>query len=638
MSVGLVRARIAISVVALAAPLLGALPAGAASGSIPSPGPRATATPRPASTSSAVTTAETSYLALAPSTAMAAETVKATGKLPDAVARPVSVQRKKGADWVTVAETTSSSTGSYATTFRARSVGGYAMRVKAPSVTIKGRLHPTVKGSPITLDVVAQSGSVALPDSLVEGQSGTATVAFSPVRPGRKVSLQVDRSGTWESVAVGTQSSSGNATFPLSAGAPGSYSYRARAAAASGAATYFSPARTLKVTSTPPPPPTTLAAGQTLTKGQLLRSPNKQYEAYMQDDGNFVVYQVGVKALWASNTGTPGSSIVMQTDGNLVVYQPDGRPVWSSNTAPSSNDRLALQDDGNLVLYSRGGVPLWASRGGRNAFAEDTLPTSGTLSAGQALWSHGGQYQAIVQDDGNFVVYKPGTGALWDTRTGNGTAGSSLVMQSDGNLVLYQPGRGAVWSSDTNPSSNGRLVMQDDGNLVIYASAGAVWASRDGKITSGPSQYGTWPGTSGPKAASQYYGYPYPNASQCTAGGSCVPDSWRFYQGQCTSWVAYRLSQMNGFSFDNYYGGKGLWGDASQWADRAGTLGIAVNGTPKVGSVAWYSGHVAYVEKVNSATSVDISEMNYDYGNGFRIRTITTSSGWPRGFIHIHDR
>jgi surface antigen len=63
---------------------------------------------------------------------------------------------------------------------------------------------------------------------------------------------------------------------------------------------------------------------------------------------------------------------------------------------------------------------------------------------------------------------------------------------------------------------------------------------------------------------------------------------------------------------------------------------------PAVGSVAWYSsgqfGHVAYVERVNSPTSIVISEMNYDFGNGFWVHTITTSSGWPTAFIHIHDR
>src|SRR5665213_58315 len=148
---------------------------------------------------------------------------------------------------------------------------------------------------------------------------------------------------------------------------------------------------------------------------------------------------------------------------------------------------------------------------------------------------------------------------------------------------------------------------------------------------------GQWPGTSGPGAANSQYGYPYANPPACTDGGACLTDAWDFYQGQCTSWVAYRLNQLNGIAFNNNYGGR-HWGNAEDWGGTAEALGIAVNGTPSVGSVAWYSsGHVAYVEEVRSPTSVVISEMNYDYDNGFRVRTITPSSGWPTDFIHIHD-
>ena len=123
-------------------------------------------------------------------------------------------------------------------------------------------------------------------------------------------------------------------------------------------------------------------------------------------------------------------------------------------------------------------------------------------------------------------------------------------------------------------------------------------------------------------------------------GGACVADKWYFYRGQCTSWLAYRLSQLNGFAFSNYYGGQGRWGNADNWGPQARRLGIAVNTAPALGSIAWYSsGHVAYVEQVRSPTSIVISEMNYDGDNGFRVQSITPTSGyWPTGFIHIHDR
>jgi surface antigen len=154
---------------------------------------------------------------------------------------------------------------------------------------------------------------------------------------------------------------------------------------------------------------------------------------------------------------------------------------------------------------------------------------------------------------------------------------------------------------------------------------------------------GHWPGPAGTRAAARVYGYPSPHPPACTDGGQCVADKWNFYRGQCTSWVAYRLNERSGIAFTNQYGGQGRWGDAVRWGHMAKKLGITVNTTPTVGAIAWYAattpapdGHVAYVEKVNSATSFVMSEMNYDADNGFWVHTITKSTGdWPTEFIHF---
>jgi hypothetical protein len=113
-----------------------------------------------------------------------------------------------------------------------------------------------------------------------------------------------------------------------------------------------------------------------------------------------------------------------------------------------------------------------------------TLSAGQTLASGQALWSTDGQYEAVMQADGNFVVYPAGGAAKWDTQTG--TRGSTITMQTDGNLVVYAPGgQQALWSSSTAPSSGDSLVMQTDGNLVVYSSSGAIWDYGSGKLTSG---------------------------------------------------------------------------------------------------------------------------------------------------------
>jgi surface antigen len=146
------------------------------------------------------------------------------------------------------------------------------------------------------------------------------------------------------------------------------------------------------------------------------------------------------------------------------------------------------------------------------------------------------------------------------------------------------------------------------------------------------------------------YGYPYPNAPDCNeqTGASCVTDQWGFVEGQCHSWVAYRLNELNaaelnGATFDNTYGQPAgdTWGDAWEWGTSAANAGIVVDDTPGLGAVAWWSqngGHVAYVEAVNDDGTVTVSEMNHDLHNGFDFATLQRGARWPDGFIHIADR
>lgn len=93
-----------------------------------------------------------------------------------------------------------------------------------------------------------------------------------------------------------------------------------------------------------------LFEGESLVKGQWLRSNNSQYTLVLQDDGNFVLYGRG-RALWASNTdGQAAKNIVMQGDGNLVIYGYH-HAIWASNTHNNPGAHLVVQDDGNVVIY-----------------------------------------------------------------------------------------------------------------------------------------------------------------------------------------------------------------------------------------------------------------------------------------------
>jgi Cysteine-rich secretory protein family len=79
-------------------------------------------------------------------------------------------------------------------------------------------------------------------------------------------------------------------------------------------------------------------------------------------------------------------------------------------------------------------------------------------------------------------VYRQGTGTsrtpLWHSNTWNSGA-NQAVMQDDGNLVVYADTLGK-WASGTFGQTGNWLRMQDDGNLVVYGSSGTDsprWAS-----------------------------------------------------------------------------------------------------------------------------------------------------------------
>jgi hypothetical protein len=105
-----------------------------------------------------------------------------------------------------------------------------------------------------------------------------------------------------------------------------------------------------------------------------------------------------------------------------------------------------------------------------------TGPLVPTLRPGGEIYSDSGRYRLTYQTNGNLVLYdtRPAS-VLWDTKTTGQTAGQA-VLQGDGNFVIYNGSGTPVWSSGTINNPGARLYVQDDGNLVIYATDGRpIW-------------------------------------------------------------------------------------------------------------------------------------------------------------------
>jgi surface antigen len=156
--------------------------------------------------------------------------------------------------------------------------------------------------------------------------------------------------------------------------------------------------------------------------------------------------------------------------------------------------------------------------------------------------------------------------------------------------------------------------------------------------------------TNAPAVTAGDLGYPYPNAPDCNeqTGAKCRADRWGFVQGQCHSWAAYRLNELNatelnGTTFDDHWhmAAGDEWGSVWRWDTAAAEAGVTVDDTPALGSLAWWEadgGHVAYVEAVYADGSIQISEMNADWHNGFDFARLRPNGRWPDAFLHVADR
>lgn len=219
------------------------------------------------------------------------------------------------------------------------------------------------------------------------------------------------------------------------------------------------------------------------------------------------------------------------------------------------------------------------------------------LSAGQALWSSNGSYQAVMQGDGNFVEYGP-SGVVW--ASGTDVPGSHIVMQGDGNLVIYTPSGSPVWASSTEPSSNDSLVMQTDGNLVIYSQGGLpLWA------------HGVLLGPAGP----------YNSAIISLAAE--VPNG--AYGGQCLVWVANIVRAAGGPTIAFGYNAATY---QSQWAKIASQVSWPeVRPGDIVQFVSSANEHTAIITGGNSAATATVVDSNFAY-NSLVSRGSFASRAW----------
>jgi hypothetical protein len=156
--------------------------------------------------------------------------------------------------------------------------------------------------------------------------------------------------------------------------------------------------------------------------------------------------------------------------------------------------------DGEIAYYS--GVPgqqVWLQDQCRcnyeDAYTEptgcDIIEPGQGLRLGKSFSSCDGRFTLTLQGDGNLVLNMntgrsgpfASTYQLWasNTSTNQGsTGGHAALMQHDGNFVLYDATMKPLWSSATYGNREAYLSVQNDGNLVVYSATPPnpfLWAS-----------------------------------------------------------------------------------------------------------------------------------------------------------------
>jgi hypothetical protein len=172
-------------------------------------------------------------------------------------------------------------------------------------------------------------------------------------------------------------------------------------------------------------------------------------------DGDALTYQ------WTTTQGSFGNSVAANT-------------TW---TAPSQLATVTLTV---TVRDGRGGVGTGTVA--LQVMGNDRLVSGGRLLPGQSIVSQGGRYRLVYQTDGNLVIYDDVARlALWGSGT-SGTSAGQAVLQGDGNLVIYTAQLVPVWGSGTPGNTGSILVMQSDGNLVLYRNGLPTWSRVSGVV------------------------------------------------------------------------------------------------------------------------------------------------------------
>ena len=86
----------------------------------------------------------------------------------------------------------------------------------------------------------------------------------------------------------------------------------------------------------------------------------------------------------------------------------------------------------------------------------------------------------VMQPDCNLVLYNihhNNQEVLWASNSNGRGSGCQAIMQTDGNFVVYTSAHQAVWNANSQGHPGAFVILQPDANLVVYLGSRALWSS-----------------------------------------------------------------------------------------------------------------------------------------------------------------
>ncbi|EGG16394.1 hypothetical protein DFA_09428 [Cavenderia fasciculata] len=213
----------------------------------------------------------------------------------------------------------------------------------------------------------------------------------------------------------------------------------------------------------------------------------------MQADGNLVVYDGNSKPLWASNTNNVGRGphiAYLNPTGILEVVDSQGAVIFKSQQVPPQKQPQPQVPQTTTTTYYPNVIvttgPAYPAATPYPSAYPAATPYPSAASPYPGPSSHHLLHPHHHRGKSYFPGHELSCGAgLHSSNVSAVNHGQfNLVMQEDGNLVVYQgqswEPRHSIWATGTDNKGQGpfRLTMQHDGNLVLYdINSKPTWAS-----------------------------------------------------------------------------------------------------------------------------------------------------------------